>query len=61
MLFEGTVEGPQRIKSGVFADVDYRIVRFTQKTRGIGDTKGVYVIVKSDIQLVTEEVGDVVL
>ena len=61
MLFEGTVEGTERIEARVLADVDYRIVSLSQKPRGIGYAQGVYVIVESDVQLITEEVGYVVL
>ena len=61
MLFEGSVEGPQRIEARIFADVDDGIVRFPQKTGCIGYAQRIDIIVEADIQLISEEMRYIVL
>ena len=61
MLFEGTVEGTERIEARVLADVDYRIVSLSQKPRGIGYAQRIDIIVEADIQLISEEMRYIVL
>lgn len=49
MLFESAIEGSERVETRVFADIDYRVICFAQKTGSIGYSQRIYVVVEADI------------